>query len=74
MKNPRHRVANVIVFPLEIISRAVGLSHRLYLGFREVEEMLAEQGIIVMYETIHQWCETFGPVYARISNFACNNV
>ncbi len=64
MKKPtpsyhRHR------FPSEIISHAVWLSHRFCLSFREVEELLATRGISVAYETIRQWCQKFGPDYAR---------
>ena len=55
----RHR------FPSEIISYAVWLYHRFCLSFREVEELLAERGIIVTYETVRQWCQKFGPAYAR---------
>jgi putative transposase len=35
------------------------------LSFREVEELLAERGVVVSYETIRQWCQKFGPHYAR---------
>jgi putative transposase len=35
------------------------------LSFREVEELLAERGISVTYETVRQWCQQFGPAYAR---------
>ena len=52
-------------FPSEIISHAVWLYHRFCLSFRDVEELLAERGIIVSYETIRQWCRKFGPHYAR---------
>ena len=52
-------------FPSEIISHAVWLYHRFSLSFREVEELLAERGIVVSYETIRQWCQKFGPQYAR---------
>jgi putative transposase len=55
----RHR------FPPEIISHAVWLYHRFCLNFRDVEDLLAERGIIVSYETIRQWCRKFGPEYAR---------
>ena len=58
----RHR------FPSEIISHAVWLYHRFCLSFREVEEILAERGITVTYETIRQWCQKFGPDYARKLN------
>ena len=52
-------------FPPEIISYAVRAYHRFCLSFRDVEDLLAERGIIVSYETIRQWCEKFGPGYAR---------
>jgi len=55
----RHR------FPSEIISHAVWLYHRFCLSFREVEELLAQRGLTVTYETIRQWCRKFGPAYAR---------
>jgi putative transposase len=52
-------------FPPEIISHAVWLYHRFCLSFRDVEDLLAERGILVSYETIRQWCRKFGPEYAR---------
>jgi len=55
----RHR------FPSEIISHAVWLHHRFCLSFREVEELLAERGITVTYESIRYGCRKFGPDYAR---------
>ena len=55
----RHR------FPPEIISHAVWLDHRYCLSFRDVEDLLAERGIIVSYETIRPWCGKFGTDYAR---------
>jgi putative transposase len=30
-----------------------------------VEELLAERGVTVTYETVRQWCQKFGPDYAR---------
>ena len=39
--------------------------HRFCLSFREVEDLLAERGITVTYEPIRQWCQKFGPDYAR---------
>ena len=52
-------------FPAEIISHAVWLYHRFTLSFRDVEDLLAERGIIVSYEGIRFWCLKFGPGYAR---------
>ncbi len=54
----RHR------FPPEIISHAVWLYHRFCLSFRDVEDLLAERGVIVSYEAIRYWCAKFGPCYA----------
>ena len=52
-------------FPPEIISHAVWLYHRFSLSFRDAEDLLAQRGVTVTYETIRQWCLTFGPAYAR---------
>jgi len=55
----RHR------FPPDIISYAVWLYHRFNLSCRDVEDLLAERGISVSYETIRLWCIKFGTRYAR---------
>ena len=52
-------------YPPEIISQAVWLYYRFCLSYRDVEDLLAERGIIVSYETVRQWCGKFGPSYAR---------
>ena len=52
-------------FPPEIISHAVWLYHRFTLSFRDVEDLLAERGILVSYEASRYWCLKFGPAYAR---------
>ena len=52
-------------FPPDIISHAVWLYHRFCLSFRDTEDLLAQRGVTVTYETIRQWCQRFGPVYAR---------
>ena len=51
-------------FPPQIISHAVWLYYRFTLSLRDVEDLLAQRGIVVSYETIRQWCEKFGPGYA----------
>ena len=51
-------------FPRSIISHAVWLYHRFALSLRDVEDLLAERGIIVSYETIRIWCRRFGPQIA----------
>ena len=55
----RHR------FPAEVIRYAVWLYFRFTLSFRDVEELLAQGGIEVSYETIRCWTIKFGPQIAR---------
>src|SRR6266550_6726078 len=64
MKNDRSRYYGHR-FPPEIISYAVWAYHRFCLSFRDVEDLLAERGIIVSYEAIRIWCQKFGRDYAR---------
>ena len=52
-------------FPAEIISHGVWLYYRFSLSFRDVEDLLAERGVEVSYETIRQWSRKFGTQYAR---------
>ena len=51
--------------PPDIISHAVWLYYRFCPSFREAEDLLAQRGVTVTHETIRQWCQRFGPVYAR---------
>ena len=55
----RHR------FPPDIISHAVWLYYRFNLSHRDIEDLLAERGIIVTRESIRLWCIKFGALYAR---------
>jgi transposase-like protein len=55
----RHR------FPADVIRYAVWLYFRFSLNFRDVEELLAQRGIEVSYETIRCWTIKFGPLIAR---------
>ena len=64
MKKPellykRHR------FPPEIIQHAVCLYYRFNLSSRDIEDLLAERGVSVSYESIRQWCIKFGSKYAK---------
>src|SRR6266567_7836300 len=52
-------------FPADIIQRALWLYFRFTLSFRDVEDLLAERGIEVSYETIRQWAVRFGAAIAR---------
>src|ERR1700677_2587840 len=48
-------------FPSEIIRQAIWLYLRFTLSLRDVEDLLAERGIIVSYETVRRWVNHFGP-------------
>ncbi len=51
-------------FAPEIIQQAIWLYLRFTLSFRDVEDWLAERGIVVSYETVRQWVNHFGPMIA----------
>jgi putative transposase len=52
-------------FPPEVIRHAVWLYLRFTLSYRDIEELLAERGLEVSYETIRRWVIKFGPAFAR---------
>ena len=52
-------------FPAEIIQYAVWLYYRFNLSHRDIEDLLAERGITVSYESIRLWCNKFGPQYTK---------
>ena len=52
-------------FSADIIGHAVWLYYRFGIGFRDVEDVLAQRGVAVTYEIVRQWCLRFGSVYAR---------
>ncbi|WP_453977378.1 IS6 family transposase [Brevundimonas sp. Marseille-Q4549] len=55
----RHR------FPPDVIRHAVWLYFRFSLSFRDIEELMAQRGIDVTYETIRCWTIKFGTLIAR---------
>ncbi len=55
----RHR------FPATIIQHAIWLYGRLTLSYRDVEDLLAERGLEISYETIRRWVLKFGCIFAR---------
>ena len=55
----RHR------FPALVIRHAVWLYFRFTLSYRDVEDLLAERGLDVSYETVRRWVLKFGPLFAR---------
>ena len=52
-------------FPPSIIRHAVWLYVRFTLSYRDVEDLLAERGLDVSYETVRRWVLKLGPVFAR---------
>lgn len=58
----RHR------FPAEIIAHAVWLYHRFPLSLRDVEDLLAERGIDVSFQTVSEWAVKFGRKFCRPSS------
>jgi transposase-like protein len=52
-------------FPPAIIRNSVWLYFRFTLSFRDVEDLLAERGLDVSYETVRRWVLKFGPLFAR---------
>ena len=55
----RHR------FPADVIRHAVWLYLRFTLSYRDVEELLAECGMDMSYETVRRWVLKFGLQFAR---------
>lgn len=52
-------------FPGDIIRHCVWLYFRFSLSFRDIEEIMAERGVVLTYETVRQWCLKFGQTYAN---------
>lgn len=52
-------------FPPVVIQHVVWLHLRLTLSLRDVEDMLAERGLDLSYETVRRWVCKFGPLFAR---------
>ena len=51
-------------FAPEIIHQAIWLHLRFTLSLRDVEDLLAERGVAVSYETVRRWVNHFGPMIA----------
>jgi putative transposase len=58
---------------VEIISHCVWLYHRFPLSLREVQELMAERGVIVSHEAIRAWSQKFGQTYANVFKCAANH-
>src|SRR6266480_4043804 len=55
----RHR------FPPVVIQHAVWLYLRFTLSYRDVEDLLAERGLMISNESIRRWVLKFGPIFAK---------
>jgi len=55
----RHR------FPTDVIRHAVWLYLRFTRSYRDVEELLAERGLEISYETVRRWAGNFSNAFAR---------
>jgi putative transposase len=51
-------------FAPEVIDQAIWLYLRFTLSFCDVEDLFAERGIAVSYETVRRWVNHFGPIIA----------
>jgi hypothetical protein len=51
-------------FPPAIIRHAVWLYMRFTLSYRDVEDLLAERGPDISYETVRRWVLKFGPLFS----------
>jgi putative transposase len=51
--------------PPPVIQHSIWLYLRFTLSYRDVEELLAERGLDVSYETVRRWVLKFGPLIAR---------
>jgi putative transposase len=54
-----------MLYPKHFVGQALWLYYRFNLSHRDIEDLLAERGIIVTRESIRLWCVKFGAVYAR---------
>jgi putative transposase len=48
------------------MEQCVWLYFRFALSYRNIEEMMAKRGVPVTYETIREWCQKFGSLYATL--------
>lgn len=55
----RHRI------PPHVIQYTVWLYARFSLSYRDIEDLMAERGLDISYETVRRWVLKFGPAIAR---------
>ena len=52
-------------FHSDVIKRAIWLYFRFNLSLRDIEELMAERGVDVSYETIRRWIDSYGSIFAK---------
>jgi putative transposase len=52
-------------FPPAVIQHAVWFYRRFTFSYRDVEDLLAERGLDITYETVPQWVLKFGAAIVR---------
>src|SRR5262249_11643766 len=67
MKQSRPAIFRGRHFEPEIIATCVRWYLRFSLSLRNVEEMMAERGLLVDHTTVWRWCQKYGPmIYHRL--------
>jgi putative transposase len=52
-------------FPIDVIQQAVWLYFQFPFSLLNIEDLLAQRGIAVSYQTVRRWSVKFGLAYAR---------
>ena len=65
LTNDAFEIGNFPGYPSIVIQQAIWLYFRFALSYRDVEDMLAERGIDVSYETVRRWALKFGAIITR---------
>ena len=67
MKGKRPAIFRGRHFEPEIIATCVRWYLRFFLSLRNVEEMMAERGLMVDHTTVWRWCQSYDPmIYQRL--------
>ena len=52
-------------YPLSVISHTIWLYNRFALSYRDVSDLLLQRGIEVSYQTVKDWNDKFGKLFAK---------
>ncbi len=73
MTSPSASVFAGFRFPREVISLAVRWYLRYGLSYRDVQELLAERGVVVDHVTVYRWVQRFTPEFVEAAR-TCRHV